>query len=102
MKIFLISNNSDSVMGFRLAGIEGIVVHSEHEFRSEVLKAVNDSSIALIMITEKLVDFCRDWIYELKFSKKAVIVQIPDRHGSKKTASDIIGGYLSDALGVNL
>lgn len=102
MKIFLISNNSDSVMGFRLAGIEGVIVRSEDEFRSEVTKAVNDPNVALIMITEKLIDLCRNWIYELKFSKKAVIVQIPDRHGSKKTASDIIGGYLSDALGVNL
>ena len=102
MKIFLISDNTDTAMGFRLVGVDGVVVHSEEDLKKEVNKALEDSSTALIMITEKLFDLCTEWIYQLKFSKHTQIIQIPDRHGSKKTARAIISGYLKNALGINL
>ena len=102
MRIFLISDNNDTVMGFRLVGIEGIVVHSEEEFKSQIKIALNDTKNALVMVTEKLVNFCPEWIYDLKFSSRVLIVQIPDRHGSQRSASDVIGGYLEDALGVSM
>ena len=102
MRAFLISDNADTAMGFRLVGVDGVIVHSEEALKSEVNKALDDSSIVLIMITEKLVDLCTDWIYQLKFSRHTQIVQIPDRHGSKKTAKDIISGYLKSALGISL
>ena len=54
------------------------------------------------MVAENLVELCRDWIYEVKSSAHTPIVQIPDRHGSKKSASVIIGEYLKSALGVSL
>ena len=41
MKFFLISDNVDTKMGMRFAGIEGVVVHQEDEVRSELEKAVN-------------------------------------------------------------
>ena len=102
MQIFLISDNTDTAMGFRLVGIDGVVVHSEEECKLEIEKALKNKNIALIMITEKLVDLCNNWIYELKSCRHTQIVQIPDRHGSKKSASEIIGGYLKNALGVSL
>ena len=44
MKFFLISDNVDTKMGMRFAGIEGVVVHQEDEVRSELEKAVNSYS----------------------------------------------------------
>ena len=38
MKFFLISDNLDSCKGFRLAGIEGIVVNSREELLDNVFK----------------------------------------------------------------
>lgn len=102
MRAFVISDNTDTAMGFRLIGVDGVVVHSESDFREEVIKALDNENIALLMITEKLIDLCTEWIYQLKFYKHTQIVQIPDRHGSKKTAGDIIGEYLKSALGVSL
>ena len=57
MKFFLISDNVDTKMGMRFAGIEGVVVHQEDEVRSELEKAVggNRDDIAVILITETLV-----------------------------------------------
>lgn len=102
MKIFLISDNTDTLMGFRLVGVEGVIVHSEEELKHQIKIAIDSKDIALIMVTEKLFNLCPEWIYDLKFSNRVLIVQIPDRHGSQHSASDIIGEYLEDALGISL
>ena len=51
MKCFLISDNVDTEMGMRLAGVEGVVVHTKDEVLSALKKAVSDEDIAVIMIT---------------------------------------------------
>ena len=102
MRIFLISDNTDTLMGFRLVGVDGIIAHSEDEVRKVISEVMRDKNVSLIMITERLVNLCIDFIYDVKFSKHVQIVQIPDRHGSKKTASTIINGYLQNALGITI
>ena len=93
MKFFLISDNIDTQMGLRLAGIEGVVVHERHEVLEDV---------AVILITTKLVETCPDVISELKLQvKKPLIEEIPDRHGSAKIG-ETIDGYVSEAIGVKL
>mgnify|MGYP002706284088 CR=1 FL=1 len=90
MKFFLISDNVDTKMGMRFAGIEGVVVHQEDEVRSELEKAVNRDDIAVILITETLVSLCPDLIYDLKLNRKQpLIVEIPDRHGNGRTKDSI-------------
>ena len=100
MKFFLISDNVDTKMGMRFAGIEGVVVHQEDEVRSELEKAVNRDDIAVILITETLVSLCPDLIYDLKLNQP-LIVEIPDRHGNGRT-KDSITKYVQDAIGVKL
>lgn len=102
MKLFLISDNVDTKMGMRFAGIEGVVVHQEDEVRSELEKAMNRDDIAVILITETLVSLCPDLIYDLKLNRKQpLIVEIPDRHGNGRT-KDSITKYVQDAIGVKL
>ena len=102
MKFFLISDNVDTKMGMRFAGIEGVVVHQEDEVRSELEKAMNRDDIAVILITETLVSLCPDLIYDLKLNRKQpLIVEIPDRHGNGRT-KDSITKYVQDAIGVKL
>ena len=40
MKFFLISDNVDTKMGMRFAGIDGVVVHTEEEVTRELTKAM--------------------------------------------------------------
>ena len=40
MRFYLISDNVDTAMGMRLAGIEGIVVHEDSEVRDALTKSV--------------------------------------------------------------
>ena len=54
MKFFLISDNIDTLMGLRLVGIEGVVVHTRKDFLEVLQSKMRDSSIAIILVTTKL------------------------------------------------
>lgn len=102
MKFFLISDNVDTKMGMRFAGIEGVVVHKENEVRDALTNAMNRDDIAIILMTEHLVALCPDLVYDLKLNRKQpLIVEIPDRHGNGRT-KDSITRYVQDAIGVKL
>lgn len=102
MKFFLISDNIDTQMGMRLAGIDGVVVHKEEEVSEALDKAINDDEVAVILMTEKLIKLCHDKVYDLKLNcPKPLIVEIPDRHGTSNI-SESIDTYVRDAIGINL
>lgn len=102
MKFFLLSDNIDTQMGMRLAGIEGIVIHEREEVLRELELAMHREEIAVILMTTKLIQTCPEIISEIKLKqKKPLIVEIPDRHGSAKVG-ETIDGYVSEAIGVKL
>lgn len=102
MRFFLISDNIDTQMGMRMAGIEGVVVHERREVLEELEKAMHQEDIAIVLITTKLIETCADVISELKLRQlKPLIVEIPDRHGQHKI-DETIDKYVSDAIGVKL
>ncbi len=102
MKFFLLTDNVDTLMGMRLVGIEGVVIHGRKTVLSELDKAVNDKECAILLITTKLVELCPDVISELKLKiSRPLIVEIPDRHGSANVGESI-DDYVSDAIGVRL
>ena len=102
MKFYLISDNIDTQMGMRLAGINGVVVHEPDEVKRELEKAVNDKDIAVILMTEKLVKLCDDLVYDIKLNYKSpLIVEIPDRHATSQI-TETINRYVSDAIGLRL
>ena len=102
MKFYLISDNIDTQMGMRLAGIEGEVAHTAEEVNSAMDRAFSDSDIAVVLMTEKLVELCRERVYKLKLScRRPLIVEIPDRHGTS-SVTDTISRYVSEAIGIKL
>ena len=102
MKCWLISDNVDTQMGMRLAGIEGVVVHKHDEVVSALNDAVKKDDIAVIFITKILTDLCRQEISELKLTlRKPLIVEIPDRHGDSHI-SETLSAYVSEAIGLKL
>lgn len=102
MRFYLISDNIDTLVGMRFAGIEGAVVHEASEVRSALKNAMDNSDIGIVLITEKLVQLCPDLVYELKLNcKRPLIVEIPDRHGSGR-ANDSITRYVREAIGVKI
>ena len=96
MKYFVITDSTDTQVGLRLAGIEGVVV------REEPLVRAADPDIAVLLITEKLAALCQDLIAPLKLTaQRPLVVEIPDRHSAGR-APDSITRYIREAIGVKL
>jgi V/A-type H+-transporting ATPase subunit F len=102
MKFFLISDNTDTQMGLRLAGIDGVVVHTKEEVLHELDNAIKDDSIAIVLMTTLAINTAPVQIAELKLKlSKPLIVEIPDRHGSAKIG-ETIDAYISEAIGIKI
>lgn len=102
MRFHLISDNVDTQVGMRLAGIDGVVVHEAAEVRKALTDAVNMEDVAVILITERLLALCPEMVYDLKLNqKRPLIVEIPDRHGNGRT-KDSITRYVREAIGVKI
>ncbi|MVB11868.1 V-type ATP synthase subunit F [Caprobacter fermentans] len=102
MRFYVISDNVDTQVGMRLAGIEGVVVHEANEVRQALQTAMDQEDIAVVLITETLLSLCSEMIYNLKLNRKRpLIVEIPDRHGNGRT-KDSITRYVREAIGVKI
>lgn len=102
MKSFFISDNHDTWVGMRLAGIDGILLHEKEEVLKALKMAMMDSDIGIIILTEKIVDLASDIIMEYKLkNKRPLIIEIPDRHGTTRE-SDVITSYIRDSVGIRI
>lgn len=102
MKMYLISDNVDTLMGMRLAGVDGVVVHKKHHIEKAINDALAKKDVAVIMMTETLMKQCQELIYDIKLhNKQPLIIEIPDRHGNGRT-KDSITKYVQEAIGVKI
>ena len=102
MRMFLISDNVDTKTGMRLAGIDGVVVHTREEVLEALSNAMKDNSIGVVLITELLVELCPEVIADMKLNHPMpLIVEIPDRHGTRRPP-DYIMHYINEAIGLKL
>ncbi|MBQ7219096.1 MAG: V-type ATP synthase subunit F [Ruminococcus sp.] len=102
MRMYLLSDNVDTLIGMRMSGVEGVVLHEEHELREKLDQLMKEDDIAVIMITATLMNLIRETVYDLKLNvKQPLIIEIPDRHGNGRT-KDSITKYVKDAIGVNM
>ncbi len=102
MKYFLISDNSDTLTGMRLAGVDGVRASGRKDVQAALASCMQNPDIGVILITEKLSAMCPELIYDLKLkSTKTLVVEIPDRHGTGR-AQDSITRYIREAIGVKL
>ena len=102
MKMFLISDNVDTCTGMRLAGVDGIVVHEREELSRALEKVMTDSTIGVVLLTEKFGREFPEIIDEIRLNRKMpLIVEIPDRHGTGRR-KDFITSYVNEAIGLKL
>ncbi|MDF2609147.1 MAG: synthase subunit [Lachnospiraceae bacterium] len=102
MRMYLISDNVDTYTGMRLAGVDGVVIHSKKHLKEQLDKAIADKSIGVLLITEKFSREFPEIIDDVKLNRKLpLIVEIPDRHGTGRKP-DFITAYVNEAIGVKL
>jgi V/A-type H+-transporting ATPase subunit F len=102
MQFYVISDNLDTQTGMRLAGIEGVVVHEEHEVLEALEYAVKNENIGIVLMTEKLINLCDEKVFEMKLhQKRPLIVEIPDRHSTSKITT-AISRYVQESIGIKI
>lgn len=100
MQMFLISDNIDTYTGMRLAGVEGVVVHTHDELKDALQKAISNKEIGIILLTEKFGREFPEIIDDVKLHHKTpLIIEIPDRHGTgRKPDINYIGIEMYDSV----
>ena len=102
MKSFLISDNRDTYVAMRLAGINGVIVHEREEILEAMKQALDDSSIGILILTELILEKVEKEVMSLKLHRKyPLIVEIPDRHGQRRDAN-YITKLINESVGIKI
>ena len=102
MKMFLISDNVDTLTGMRLAGVEGCIVHERAELRKALEDAIANKENGIILLTEKFGREFPDIIDDVRLNRRLpLLIEIPDRHGTGRKP-DFITSYVREAIGIKL
>lgn len=103
MQFMLISDNHDTAVGMRLAGIDGVIVSTSEEVDAALTMAINDSDIGVVLITKRLSAMCRNTVDEIKLRmSRPLIVEVPDRHIEEGDSVSSITDYVREAIGVKI
>ena len=102
MKMYLLSDNSDTWEGMRLAGVDGVILHQSGEVEAKIKELLKSEETGIILITEKLRLMCQEYIDNIMLAhKKPLFLEIPDRHGFGRSKSSITD-YIKKSIGLKL
>ena len=102
MRMFLISDNVDTLTGMRHAGIDGVVVHEKQEIKQALDEVLSQKDIGIILMTEKLGKEIPEIVDDIKLNRTfPLLLEIPDRHGSGRRP-DFITAYINEAIGIKI
>lgn len=100
--MYIISDHADAFIGFRLAGIKGVVVHDVEKAREELLKASTDSEVGIILLTESIAENLKKEVNKMKVNPKMPIVTIiPGRNGLRRD-KDFITRNIKESIGLKI
>lgn len=99
MKTIVIADE-DTVLGFSLAGVEGIVVQTAEEIRAAFDRATRMDDVGILLISERTAQEIREivdkWVIR---GRQPLVVEIPDRQGplaGRRTLHE----FVKSAIGV--
>lgn len=102
MRSYFISDNADTFVGMKMAGVKGEVLHDREFIINRINELRQDEEIGIIIITEKIALLIPELVSEIKLAKKRpLLIEIPDRHGSIK-GKDSIVRYVKESIGLKL
>lgn len=102
MKIFLISDNTETYEGLRMAGVSGVVSHTGEDVMKALNDAASDGNIAIVAITDKAYSLAGEKIDRfMSLHSRPIITRIPDRHGSGDV-DDGMSEFIRSGIGLNI
>lgn len=101
MKSYLLSDDEDTLLGLKLAGIEGHIYTNKAEVLNKIDEKLADPDTGIILITQNIKSLATDEIMDrkLKFKKK-IIVEIPSNDAPYE--ADFITRYIRESIGIKI
>ena len=102
MKMFVLSDNSDTWAGMRLAGVDGAIVHQREEVEQKIKELLKSDEVGIVLITEKLRLLCSEYVNNIMLERKTpLFLEIPDRHGFGRSKTSITD-YIKKSIGLKI
>lgn len=74
MKMFCISDDIDIATGLKLSGIKSVILESQEDINNEIDKILKDSTIGVLIVTEKIYNIAKQEIDYIKNNKKLPLI----------------------------
>ncbi len=101
MKSYLLSDNEETVTGFKLAGIEGEIISDKEYLLDKIKELIDNEEIGIIIITKALKNLALEEIMDYKImAKHTLIVDIPSP--SDEVEKDFITKYIKESIGLSI
>lgn len=101
MKSFLISDDLDTLMGLRLSGIAGELIHDRDEALRLLERKLKDPEIGVVVLSSGVLHMIEKEVMEFKLKeKKKMIVEVPAVGGQYD--SGYITRYIRESIGIKL
>ena len=101
-RIFVLGSK-DTVVGFRLVGVEGFVVRNEKEAEDALRSLVEKESTGLLIIDKSAANMVRELVNNIKIaSKLPIIVEVADPKEGSKIEKDAITKFIKEAIGISV
>jgi V/A-type H+-transporting ATPase subunit F len=101
MGSFLISDNRDTLVGMRLAGIRGVLVSNREQVLEQLNRVLTGGDVQILLITVGALKMAEQEIKKLKLERThPLIVEIPGPEDAP--GQDSITAYIREALGAKL
>lgn len=102
MKMFVISDNTDTLTGLRMAGVEGVTAQTEDEVRRRLDEVLARDDIGILLINGTLAKLAGPAVDRVRESRSMpLLVEIPDRQGNGRD-ENAIAEYIRSAVGINI
>lgn len=99
MKSYLLTENSDELVGMRLAGIRGEIINSKEALIKKLKEKMEDVEIGILILSTPVVDLAREDVMMAKLkSNETLIIEIPSANQSFD--NDYITRYIRESIGV--
>lgn len=101
MKMLLITDRTDAMIGLRLAGVETALVRNKEDAEAEFLKASNDKDLGILLITSGIEKMCSETVAAIRQNGRPLISTVPDSDKSSGVGSAITD-YIANAIGIKI
>lgn len=101
MESYIISDNEETLIGMKMAGISGEILKDPEVILKKIDQLILDPKIGIIILTHQIKMSIEEEVMKRKLqSRDTLIVEIPGPNESIK--SDFITKYIRESIGLKL